>query len=339
MSQTERLLEFEKTVSKKFKVYNSLFLNLPYSDIENVGMLIPLMFQQCQKGLSEGKDPETILDTFFKQFTEAGTEIEKIDFMFKIIQYVERQVVLYDSVEDAAFPKLHEHTGSLSIKDYTQFAQKNERWEQFLEKLSNFSARIVLTAHPTQFYTPAVLDIMRELRSLIPEDKLDGIDMCLQQLGLTSLINRKKPTPLDEAKNIIHMLRHIYYNAIAEFYQHIKSTVDDPSFANFDLIKLGFWPGGDRDGNPFVTAEITRQVADELRMTLMKCYYNDLKRLHQKLSFNNVQDLLQELRNRLYKAVFDPEQIISYGYIKKNLDEIRKILIDEYHGLYLGELV
>ncbi len=338
MSQTERLLEFEKTVSKKFKVYNSLFLNLPYSDIENVGMLIPLMFQQCQKGLSEGKDPETILDTFFKQFTEAGTEIEKIDFMFKIIQYVERQVVLYDSVEDAAFPKLHEHTGSLSIKDYTQFAQKNERWEQFLEKLSNFSARIVLTAHPTQFYTPAVLDIMRELRSLIPEDKLDGIDMCLQQLGLTSLINRKKPTPLDEAKNIIHMLRHIYYNAIAEFYQHIKSTVDDPSFANFDLIKLGFWPGGDRDGNPFVTAEITRQVADELRMTLMKCYYNDLKRLHQKLSFNNVQDLLQELRNRLYKAMFDPEQIISYGYIKNNLDEIRKILIDEYHGLYLGEL-
>jgi phosphoenolpyruvate carboxylase len=338
MSQTERLLEFEKTVSKKFKVYNSLFLNLPYRDIENVGMLIPLMFQQCEKGLEEGKDPKTILDTFFEQFTEAGTEIEKIDFMFKIIQYVERQVVLYDSVEDAAFPKLHEHTGSLSIKDYTQFAQKNERWDQFLEKLSNFSARIVLTAHPTQFYTPAVLDIMGELRSLIPEDQIDGIDMCLQQLGLTSLINRRKPTPLDEAKNIIHMLRHIYYNAIAEFYQQVKSTVDDPSFANYDLIKLGFWPGGDRDGNPFVTAEITRQVAEELRMTLMKCYYKDLKELQQKLSFNKLQDPLQELREGLYKAMFDPDHNLTYSYIKNTLNDIRKILVEQYHGLYLGEL-
>ncbi|NND16809.1 MAG: phosphoenolpyruvate carboxylase [Eudoraea sp.] len=338
MSQTERLLEFEKTVSKKFKVYNSLFLNLPYRDIENVGMIIPLMFQQCEKGLSEGKDPQTILDTFFTQYTDAGTEIDKIDFMFKIIQYVERQVVLYDSVEDAAFPKLHEHTGSLSIKDYTQFAQKNERWDQFLDKLSNFSARIVLTAHPTQFYTPAVLNIMRELRSLMPEDHIDGIDMCLQQLGLTSLINRKKPTPLDEAKNIIYVLRYIYYDAIAEFYQHIKSTVDDQSFANFDLIKLGFWPGGDRDGNPFVTADITRQVAEELRMTLMKCYYQDLKDLQQKLSFNNLQDLLQELREGLYRAMFDPEKNLTHSYIKNILIDIRKILIEQYHGLYLGEL-
>ena len=338
MSQSQRLHEFQRSVRKKFKVYNSLFLNLPYSEIENVGMMIPLMFQQCERGLTNGMDPETILDQFFEQYAELGTEKERIDFMFKIIQYVERQVVLYDSVEDAAFSKLHELTGSLSIKDYLQLARKNNRWDEVLEKLKHFSARIVLTAHPTQFYTPAVLDIIRELRTLIPEDRLDEIDMCLQQLGLTSLINRKKPTPLDEAKNIIHLLRYVYYDAIGEMYQYIKGQIDEPDFANHNIIKLGFWPGGDRDGNPFVTADVTMQVARELRLTLMKCYYRDVKALQQKLSFNALQEPIQTLRDRLYTAMFDPEKLLSYEEIRSALQHIRSILIEKYHSLYLSEL-
>ena len=338
MSQTQRLHEFHRSVSKKFKVYNSLFLNLPYRDIENVGMLIPLMFQHCERGLKAGKDPNAILNQFFDQYTDLDSEKERIDFMFKIIQYVERQVVLYDSVEDAAFSKLHELTDSLSIKDYLQLARKNERWDQVLEKLHSFSARIVLTAHPTQFYTPAVLDIIRKLRTLIPGDHIDAIDMCLQQLGLTSLINRKKPTPLDEAKNIIHMLRYVYYDAIGELYQYIKGHIDDPDFRNHDLIKIGFWPGGDRDGNPFVTAEVTYAVAQELRLTLMKCYYRDVKTLQQKLSFNALQEPIEGLRGSLYRAMFDPDKYLSYAEIRSALQEIRTVLIDRYHSLYLADL-
>ena len=338
MSQSQRLQEFHRSVSKKFKVYNGLFLNLPYSEIENVGMLVPLMFQHCERGLKAGKDPNTILDQFFDQYTEMDSEKARIDFMFKIIQYVERQVVLYDSVEDAAFSKLHELTDSLSIKDYLQLARKNERWEHVLEKLQTFSARIVLTAHPTQFYTPAVLDIMRELRNLIPGDHIDEIDMCLQQLGLTSLINRKKPTPLDEAKNIIHMLRYVYYDAIGELYQYIKGHVDHSEFQNHDLIKLGFWPGGDRDGNPFVTAQVTYAVAQELRLTLMKCYYRDVKALQQKLSFKALQEPIETLRGSLYTAMFDPDKYLSYKEIRSSLQEIRTVLIDRYHSLYLAEL-
>jgi len=51
MKQISRLKEFKKSVNNKFNVYNSLFLNLPYRNIENVGMVIPLMLDQCQKGL------------------------------------------------------------------------------------------------------------------------------------------------------------------------------------------------------------------------------------------------------------------------------------------------
>ncbi|MFM1879409.1 MAG: hypothetical protein RLZZ241_2275 [Bacteroidota bacterium] len=338
MSQSERLKEFTKSVRNKFNVYNSLFLNLPYTAGENVGIYIPLLFQQCDSGLKSGKNPTQILNEFFETFTSAATEKDRIDLMFRIIQYVERQVVLYDSVEDAAFPKLHAHTDSLSIRDYLQLAKKNDRWDKVYKKLESFSARLVLTAHPTQFYTPAVLDIIADLRTLILENKIDEIDVTLQQLGLTSLINSKKPTPLDEAKNIIYTLRHVYYQAVGELYAYIRNSVGNESFDNPEIIKIGFWPGGDRDGNPFVTAAITRDVADELRTTLMKCYYNDLKLLHKKISFRGVQELLADLRGKVYVAMFDRKRPLKYHEILDPLNRVREILVSDYYGLYLKEL-
>lgn len=338
MQQQERLAEFKKSVQNKFNVYNSLFLNLPYKNIENVGMLIPLLLDQSGKGLSTGLNPKEILEHFFENFADISSEKDQIDFMFRIIQYVERQVVLYDSVEDAAFPKLHKHSSSLSLREYFQFVEKNNAWETIWDKLSTFSARIVLTAHPTQFYTPAVLDIITNLRTLILEDKIDEIDVGLQQLGLTSLINAKKPTPLDEAKNIIYTLRHVYYDAIGDMYAYIKGSVGGKQFENHDIVKLGFWPGGDRDGNPFVTADITRDVMNELRLTLMKCYYNELKGLLHKLTFKAVQEPLQKLRSNLYIAMFDSSKDIGYEDLILPLEKIREVLIEKYQGLYLKDL-
>ncbi|MER3373450.1 MAG: phosphoenolpyruvate carboxylase [Allomuricauda sp.] len=338
MQQSRRLEEFKKSVTNKFNIYNSLFLSLPYKNVENVGMLIPLLLDQCEKGLKDGKDPQEILEVFFSNFVDIQDERERLDFMFRIIQYVERQVVLYDSVEDSAFPKLQEYSNSLTIKDYFGLVNRTKNWDKVSKKLSTFSARIVLTAHPTQFYTPAVLDIIAELRSLIDEDRIHDIDVTLQQLGLTSLINAKKPTPLDEAKNIIYILRNTYYDAVGELYQYVKSNIRDDKFGNYNLMKLGFWPGGDRDGNPFVTSEITKQVADELRLTLMKCYYNELKDLRKKLTFKGMQEDLNELSGKLYKAMFDPNAPISYEGIIEHLGIVREKLIANYHGLYLDNL-
>ncbi|UII80533.1 phosphoenolpyruvate carboxylase [Flagellimonas sp. CMM7] len=336
--QAKRLEEFKKSVTNKFNIYNSLFLTLPYRHIENVVMLVPLLFDQCEKGLKEGKTPQEILEIFFTNFVDIKDERERLDFMFRIIQYVERQVVLYDSVEDSAFSKLQEYSNSLSIKDYFELVDQSKNWDKIAKKLSTFSARIVLTAHPTQFYTPAVLDIISKMQSLINEDEVNEIDVTLQQLGLTSLINAKKPTPLDEAKNIIYILRHTYYDAIGELFQYVKSNIRAEDFSNYNIMKLGFWPGGDRDGNPFVTAEITRQVADELRLTLMKCYYNELKALRKKLTFKGLQQDLTELNNKLYRAMFDAKFVIGYPEIIESLIKIREKLTTDYHGLYLDDL-
>ena len=148
MQHSKRLEEFKKSVTNKFNIYNSLFLSLPYKNVENVGMLIPLLLDQCEKGLKNGKDPQEILDTFFTNFANMKDERERLDFMFRTIQYVERQVVLYDSVEDSAFPELQKYTSSLSIKDYFELVNRTKNWDKVSKKLSTFSARIVLTAHP-----------------------------------------------------------------------------------------------------------------------------------------------------------------------------------------------
>ena len=189
--------------------------------------------------------------------------------MFRVIQYVERQVVLYDSVEDAAFTQMLEFNSNISLKENIHLSERDH--SNIIERLSSFSTRIVFTAHPTQFYPPSVLDIIARLKSLITDNSIGEVDVLLRQLGLTSLINAEKPTPFEEAKNIIYFLRNVYYEAVADLYCNIKKNVGDENFENPDILKFGFWPGGDRDGNPYVTADVTIKVADELRMNLMKC--------------------------------------------------------------------
>ena len=59
---------------------------------------------------------------------------------------------------------------------------------------------------------------------------INEINLTLQQLGLTSLINSKKPTPFDEAKNIIYFLRNVYYDAVIELYSDIKKNIQKCPF-------------------------------------------------------------------------------------------------------------
>jgi phosphoenolpyruvate carboxylase len=335
MNSSEIKKEFEKLVKNRFEVYNSLFLNLPFSNIRNIGMFIPLLQQLCKSGLDSEKEPLEILDSFFEVHAGIKPEDKKIDFMFRIIQYIERQIVLYDSVEDAAYPEIHKLSNELSLKDFVNLVNQKADSDEIAERLSEFSARIVLTAHPTQFYSHSVLDIMNRLRTLILKNDISEIDLCLQQLGLTSLVNTEKPTPLDEAKNIIYFLRNVYYDAVSELYREIKNSFNDKNFENTNLIRIGFWPGGDRDGNPYVTSEVTMNVADELRMSLMKCYYRDVKNLEQKMTFRKVEDLIAGIRSELYTAMFDPTKIINAEDILNPLLKVRKIIIEDYNRLYL----
>jgi len=334
----DRLKAFDRSVKNKFDVYNSLFLNLPTGKIQHVGILIPLLHRVAEQGLADGREPVEILDNFFETHTEISTEKDRIEFMFNVIQYVERQVVLFDSVEDAAFPYLQGLSDELNLRDFIRSQGSEDQAMDIYETLSTFSARLVLTAHPTQFYPQPVLDIISSLRSMIMNDELNDIDQTLQQLGMTSLLNAKKPTPFQEAQNLIYYLKYVYYDAIGELYAKIKHSVSNETFENPNIIKLGFWPGGDRDGNPFVTSDTTLEVADDLRMSLMKCYYWDIKKLAQKLTFRDIDEIISKLRLKLYDLSYKKDRTISYEEIINSLQDVRTILISEYNSLYLDEL-
>jgi len=338
MNKQVQRKEFEKLVKNKFDIYNSLFINLPFPEIEKVGILIPILQQECKNGFDDGKEPIDILDSFFKTHTNVTSETQKIDFMFKLIQYVERQIVLFDSVEEAAFSNLRKYEEEFTFENYIHQIKSTNKNPDVAKKLSDFGIRIVLTSHPTQFYTSEVLEIISKLRKFISENDINNIDISLQQLGLTSLINSEKPTPFDEAKNVIYFIRNYFYDALGELYSQIKSSLSENDFNNPHLIQLGFWPGGDRDGNPFVTSDITVKVADELRMTLMKCYYRDVKDLEKKLTFRGVKEKIRSLKEILYKAMFDSSVIVESVRILKELENIRAVISKEYNSLYIEEL-
>lgn len=322
-------------LDKKFQMYNSLFLNLYYQESNPVGHLIPLLTHFAKQRLDKGESPVKILDKFISA-NEAVIGNDKLGFMFKLIQYVERQVVLFDSVEDAMNPSTLEDNNVIEVKDLFAATSSEETLKQLIEKINDFGVRIVLTAHPTQFYRPPVLNIIARLRKEIADNNLEQIDLLLHQLGLTSLVNSKSPTPLDEARNIIHICRTYYYDAIGQLFSEL--LYDVPELKNSELLTLGFWPCGDRDGNPFVNFETTKQVIHDLRMTLMKCYYKDLKELSSKLTFKEVEKPLGNLMKRVYKAMFSSEESVPYQEIVQCLTEIQEVVKNNYAGLFIEEL-
>ena len=88
---------------------------------------------------------------------------DKLDLLFRFIQYVERQVVLFDALEDAAFKEVNDMGGVGTLKHLESEVVQTGKQEQLAEKLKDFSIRLVLTAHPTQFYPGSVLGIINDL--------------------------------------------------------------------------------------------------------------------------------------------------------------------------------
>ncbi|PZU80906.1 MAG: phosphoenolpyruvate carboxylase [Chryseobacterium sp.] len=335
MLNDQKIEKFRQIVENKFQIYNSLFMSLPYDKMTNIGMLLPFLYEESKDGYQEGKSPEEIVEEFFQKHTELETEEQKTELLFKIIQYIERQVVLFDSIEDAAFQQLHSESDPGTVLNLYDRATQDHHLVAIRNKMDDFAIKIVFTAHPTQFYPNSVQRIIHDLRDAIIHDSVTQIDMLLQQLGKTPFVNKERPTPLDEAMSIIYYLRYVYYQSIGELYKKIKNTFGNSNFTpNPDIIQLGFWPGGDRDGNPFVTADITMKVAEELRISILKDYYGHLKNVRRRLSFRGVSDVLRDVSKHIYDAIFQTEVKISAEEIITEINRAEKILVEEHNGLF-----
>jgi phosphoenolpyruvate carboxylase len=237
---------FNSIVTARFSIYNSLFLNLPFQNISQTGNFLPLLQQVCEQGYSAGMRPDEIMAKFFADYSPESTPAERFDFMFRVIQYIERQVVLFDSIEDSSYEQINDVRGKGSVPALLLRAESDGKLDQLRKSLTDFSVRVVLTAHPTQFYPGHVLAIHSDLETAIRQNDLPQINLLLQQLGKTGFINKQKPTPFDEAVSLCWYLENIFYHAAPAIALQLMRGLNIPieAWQNDQLVSIGFWPGG-----------------------------------------------------------------------------------------------
>ncbi|WP_452231096.1 phosphoenolpyruvate carboxylase [Lacinutrix sp. MEBiC02404] len=338
MSTQPKLTRFNQNVLAKYQIYNSIFMTLPFDSITKTGVLLPLFHETCKNGFENGEDPTTIVNTFFKKYQARRSPDSQISLLFKFIQYIERQVVLFDAIEDAAFPVVNNMDGIGTLRSLKETASAEGKLETLQKYLEEFKVRIVLTAHPTQFYPGSVLGIITDLTEAVKENDLLRINDLLAQLGKTPFFKHTKPTPYDEAVSLIWYLENVFYKSFGSIYDYIQQNIFDGKQIDNDIINIGFWPGGDRDGNPFVTPEITLNVAKRLRETVIKNYYRDARRLKRKLTFHGVEEKIGALEKELYNIITNKESNLTVAYFTSELKEIKQVIIDKHQSLYVSEV-
>jgi len=331
---------FNDKVLSRFNLYNSIFSTLPYESIAKTGVMLPLFERICIDGYKKSNNPTKIVNDFFATYMSGSDDPEKVSLLFRFIQYIERQVVLFDAVEDASFSQINNLDGRGTLRSLKEEVESKNKKSELKKYLSKFKIRPVLTAHPTQFYPGSVLGIITDLTSAVKNNNLAEIKVLLSQLGKTPFFKNKKPTPYDEAVSLTWYLENVFYNSISNIYKYIKINIFDGKDFDNDIVNLGFWPGGDRDGNPFVTTKITLKTANKLRSDIIKNYYRDIRNLRRRLTFKNIEDKVVEIENRLYKSIFNESKTpkISLDELKTELNKIKNILINEHNSLFLEEL-
>jgi phosphoenolpyruvate carboxylase len=162
----------------------------------------------------------------------------------------------------------------------------------------------------------------------------------LQKLAKTHFFKKEKPTPYDEAKSLLWFMENIFYAATGNMITDLKSHFPKTVSNQHGIMGMGFWPGGDRDGNPNVNTETTLKVANALRSSIIKCYYRDIRRIKRRLTFKGVDTILAELESLLYRNIFVPgnESEVTKEIILEALEEARSITISEHSKLFVSLL-
>jgi len=227
-----------------------------------------------------------------------------------------------------------------TLRNLKELVESSNKKKELKKYLRSFKIRPVLTAHPTQFYPGSVLGIITDLANSIEKNDLTEIKNLLSQLGKTPFFKQKKPTPYDEAVSLSWYLENVFYYSVSNIFKYVKSNIFDNKYDYYDLISVGFWPGGDRDGNPYVTSEITSKTAKKLRSDIIKNYYRDIRFLRRKLTFKKIEDVIIQIEDSLWISIFetnkDPK--IKLDVLKEKLNFIKETLINEHKSLFLDEL-
>ncbi|WP_081710269.1 phosphoenolpyruvate carboxylase [Arthrobacter sp. 35W] len=201
---------------------------------------------------------------------------------------------------------------------------------QVLQDVVNeLDVRPIFTAHPTEASRRSVLDKIRKLSDILATSTEEGTSArrrqdralaeIIDQMWQTDELRQVRPTPMDEARNAIYYLNTILTDAMPEMLTDFSELLGEHGVtlpADAAPLRFGSWIGGDRDGNPNVTSEVTREV-------LVLQNQNAVK-----ISIALVDELISTLSNSSALAGADAELLDSIEVDLKNLPGIDKRVLE-----------
>ena len=279
-----------------------------------------------------------------KVFSRISKEIEKLkpEYIFKLTRSFSHILNLMNLAESLdASRKLNEFANpyfknknqNLFIEDIIKniFKNKNISNNKIYDQAKNLDIGIVLTAHPTEVKRRTLIQKYANLIELMEQRhlykkypaKIIEIDRKIYTeitiIWKTDDLKRSKPSPLDEAKWGLAVIEDSLWDTIPKVYKRLNdifrknSKKDLPR--NFNPIQFGSWMGGDRDGNPNVTSEVTKKVILFSRWQAAKLYEKELTKLIQDLSISECSDKIKKFTG----DTFEPYRV----YLRPIRDKIR----------------
>ncbi|MDE2330288.1 MAG: phosphoenolpyruvate carboxylase, partial [Bradyrhizobium sp.] len=171
----------------------------------------------------------------------------------------------------------------------------------------------VLTAHPTEVRRKSTFDREMAIAALL--DRLDRVQLTAEEaaasdeqlrrevltLWKTNLLRRTKLTVLDEVANGLSFYDYTFLHEVPRLHcvleDRLNEEDDNPRGELASFLKIGSWIGGDRDGNPFVTAEVMRGTLRLQSSRILRSYLEELHALGSELSLaGNLTDVSEDLR-------------------------------------------
>ena len=129
MARKPKIERFNERVLSKFQIYNSLFLTLPFDSIRNTSVLLQLFADHCKTGYEQNLNPKEITTTFFSRYLPEYDKEKQVDLLFQFIQFIERQVVLFDAIEDSAFGYVNNMHGRGTLRHIKEEATADNKMD------------------------------------------------------------------------------------------------------------------------------------------------------------------------------------------------------------------
>lgn len=196
---------------------------------------------------------------------------------------------------------IDESLGSRSLDSlFLRLKSQNIPVEKVIKTVESLMIDLVLTAHPTEVTRRSLghkhVEINKCLNLLEHDDLTEAesykIKRRLMQLIAlawhTNEIRTQRPTPVDEAKGGMAVIENSLWKAVPEFCRQLNFYLEKHFGVQYPVnlapVRFSSWMGGDRDGNPFVTAETTRRVLRMNRWKATELFLQDIKNLAEELS-------------------------------------------------------